>query len=276
MFSVQQHVQPQRFSSPFDAVAHTYDETFTSSGVGNAQRTAVWSELSKAFHAGDRVLEIGCGTGVDACYLAERGVEVFAFDPSPQMIEVADQRVMERGFQDLVRTQVLHAEDISTLKADQPFDGVFSNFGALNCVADLKVVAQGLATLLKPGATALLCWMGPYCLWEIGAYLSQANTAKAFRRMHRDGISARIADGAFLHVHYPSVRSLACAFSPDFRIKMVRGIGVAVPPSYMEPWARRHPTILKLCSQFDSWFGRCPSVRLLGDHVLVQLQRVSQ
>lgn len=269
-------VQPQLFTAPFDAVAATYDETFTLSGVGFAQRAAVWRELRRVFKRGDRVLEIGCGTGVDACYLAERGVEVWAFDPSPQMIEVASTRVKERGLQALVRTQVLRAEEISGLPADRVFDGVFSNFGALNCVEDLAPLARELARLLRPCASALLCWMGPYCLWEIGRYLSQANASKAFRRIHRDGIRAKIADGAFVHVQYPSVKALARAFAPEFRVKLVRGIGVTVPPSYMEPWARRHPRLLRLCDRFDSWLGRCPGVRLLGDHVLVHLQRLSK
>jgi ubiquinone/menaquinone biosynthesis C-methylase UbiE len=269
-------VQPQVFTAPFDAVAATYDETFTLSGVGFAQRAAVWRELRRVFKRGDRVLEIGCGTGVDACYLAERGVEVWAFDPSPQMIEVASTRVKERGLQALVRTQVLRAEEISGLPADRVFDGVFSNFGALNCVEDLAPLARELARLLRPCASALLCWMGPYCLWEIGRYLSQANASKAFRRIHRDGIRAKIADGAFVHVQYPSVKALARAFAPEFRVKLVRGIGVTVPPSYMEPWARRHPRLLRLCDRFDSWLGRCPGVRLLGDHVLVHLQRLSK
>lgn len=268
-------VQQPVFSAPFDSIAASYDETFTSSRIGQAQRGAVWRELTKAFHSGDRVLEIGCGTGVDACYLAEHGVEVLASDPSAQMIDVASRRVRQGKLPSLVHTKILRADEISTLPADDPFDGAFSNFGALNCVEDLKLVARDLARLLRPGASVLLCWMGPYCLWEIGRYLGQANAGKAFRRVHRDGLSAKIADGVFVHVRYPSVRFLARTFAPEFQVKLVRGIGVTVPPSYMEPWAQRHPRVLTLCDQLDSWLGRCPGIRLLGDHVLVRLQRRS-
>ena len=96
---------------------------------------------------------------------------------------------------------------------------------------------------------------------------------KAFRRFKQEGISARLANEAFVHVRYPSVGSLARAFAPEFRMKAVRGIGVAVPPSYLEPWARRHPQLLQVCEQFDSWLGSCTGIRSLGDHVLVRLQR---
>jgi len=260
-------------AAPFDAVADRYDETFTSSTIGRAQRRAVWRELEKTFQSGDHILEIGCGTGVDACFLAERGVTVLACDSSPQMIDVAARRVRQSGLQALVSARVLRGEDISTLPPDELFDGAFSNFGALNCVDDLERVAHGLARVLKPGATALLCWMGPCCMWEMIWYLAHADKDKAFRRFKPAGVNARIADGAFIHVHYPSVRFLAWTFAPEFRVKAVRGIGVAVPPSYLEPWARRHPYLLQICEHFDSWLGGSPGVRLLGDHVLVRLQR---
>lgn len=266
-------IQQQVYPTPFDAVAVRYDETFTSSRIGQAQRAAVWSEAGKTFHPGERVLEIGCGTGVDACFLAERGVRVVACDSASQMIAVTTRRIRENGLQKLVQPRLLRAEDISSLPTDELFDGAFSNFGALNCVEDLRRLARDLARLLKPGTNALLCWMGPCCLWEMSWYLAQGNRDKAFRRLHQDGISARIADGAFVQVHYPSARALARAFAPEFRLKSVKGIGVAVPPSYLEPWAQRHPRWLQLCEQADSWMGRCPGIRALGDHLLVRLQR---
>ena len=269
--------QQQIHVAPFDALAARYDETFTSSKIGQAQRTAVWKELAKAFNPGDRTLEIGCGTGVDACFLARRGVRVIACDSSSQMIDVTMRRVQEKGVQKLVQPLVLPAEDIATrsgtLSGKELFDGAFSNFGVLNCIEDLRRLALDLAALLKPGANALLCWMGPCCMWEIIWYLTHGQRANAFRRLHRDGVTAKLADGAFVKVRYPSVSLLSRTFAPEFRLKAVKGIGIAVPPSYVEPWARRHPRLLKLCERADSVMGRVPGIRLLADHVLVRLQR---
>jgi ubiquinone/menaquinone biosynthesis C-methylase UbiE len=264
------------YHAPFDSVAGSYDEAFTSSKIGQAQRVAVWSELAQTFCPGGRVLEIGCGTGVDACFLAEKGIHVLACDSSSQMIEVARRRVQEHGLQELVRPLLIRAEDIATLPPRELFDGAYSNFGALNCVENLPQLARDLARLLKPGANAILCWMGPSCLWEMLWYLAQGNRRKAFRRLHHDGVTARLADEAFVHVRYPSVKSLAAAFAPEFRLKSVKGIGVAVPPSYVEDWAKRHPNLLRLCERLDAVFGHCPGVRVLADHILVRLQREAE
>ena len=153
----------QMYAAPFDAIAGRYDETFTTSRIGLAQRASVWKKLDKAFRSGDRILEIGCGTGVDACFLAEHGVAVVACDSSPEMVTVATQRVKATGKDSLVSPRLLAAEDIAKLRNRGAFDGAFSNFGALNCVEDLPQFARDLAILLKPGATALLCWMGSCC-----------------------------------------------------------------------------------------------------------------
>jgi ubiquinone/menaquinone biosynthesis C-methylase UbiE len=262
--------------APFDAVAARYDETFTTSKIGQAQRVAVWSELAKTFHPGQRVLEIGCGTGIDACFLAERGVQIVACDPSSEMIGLLRRRLEPTALRNLVETHVLGAEDITGLQPTELFDGAFSNFGAINCINDLRKLANDLAGLLKPGATAALCWMGPYCTWEQFWYLVHGNRDKAFRRLKRDGTEARIADGVFTHVRYPSVESLARVFSPEFRLKSVRGIGVAVPPSYLETWAQRHPGLFQVCQHADLWLARFPGIRTLGDHVLVRLRRESR
>jgi ubiquinone/menaquinone biosynthesis C-methylase UbiE len=265
----------QRFASaPFDAVAARYDQTFTNSRIGLAQRKAVWNQLRQAFRPGDNVLEIGCGTGVDACYLAENGVRVVACDVSTEMINLATRRIHQRGLEKFVKPVILRGEDISALPT-QSFEGAFSNFGALNCIQHLPRFARHLARLLKPGSRVLLCWMGRYCLWEIIWYLAHGNGQKAFRRFRRNHPTASIGGGAFISVHYPSIRSLRRTFAPEFKIKSIKGIGLTVPPSYLEPWAAEHSCLIELAELADTWMGGCPGTRVLADHILVGFERES-
>jgi ubiquinone/menaquinone biosynthesis C-methylase UbiE len=265
-------LQAQGDAAPFDAIAERYDESFTTSKIGCAQRASVWKELEKTFRPGDSVLEIGCGTGVDACFLAEHGVAVVACDSSPQMLNLAIRRIKETGTGRSVRPHLLAAENIASLRSGS-FDGAFSNFGALNCVGELQQFARDLAILLKPGATALLCWMGPCCVWEIARYLAQGNPAKAFRRFRRGGVTARLAESASVRVHYPSIRRLRRIFTPEFRLVSFKGIGVSVPPSYMESWAARFPGLFDLSMRADLFLERCPGMRVLADHILVEFRR---
>jgi ubiquinone/menaquinone biosynthesis C-methylase UbiE len=265
--------RPNIYTAPFDAIAERYDESFTASKIGRAQRASVWDKLGGVFRSGDRLVEIGCGTGVDACFLAERGVDVIACDSSPQMVAVATRRVAEKERPGSIYPRLLAAEHIHALRHDGSFDGAFSNFGALNCVQDLRPFARDLAAVLNPGATALLCWMGPCCAWEIVWYLATGKPGKAFRRFHRDGVSAQLAGGAHLRVRYPSVRELVRTFAPEFRLKSLKGIGIAVPPSYIESWANRLPRLFDFSVRADSLLGHCPGIRALADHVLLEFRR---
>jgi ubiquinone/menaquinone biosynthesis C-methylase UbiE len=266
-------LQAESIHAPFDALAERYDQEFTFSKIGQAQRAAVWQELARTFHPGDRVLEIGCGTGVDACLLAGRGVKVVACDSSPAMVEVAARRVQEMAA-NTVDLHLLAAENLAAFDQEGSFDGAFSNFAGLNCVEDLRAVGENLGRLLKPGATALLCFLGPCCLWEVCWYLLKAKPRKAFRRWHSGSISARLAPEASVQVRYHSVRSLARIFAPSFRLRSWGGIGLMIPPSYVESVARQFPSLLAFAAQSDRVLARCPVIRGFSDHILLKLERI--
>ena len=264
-------------SSPFDAIAEQYDATFSSSIIGQLQRGAVWDALVKSFRPGSRILDLGCGTGVDACFLAERGMNVIACDKSVQMLRVAGRRIAGLPHTaGSVQLRLLPAEELSILSIDGRFDGAYSNFGAVNCVGDIAKLASDLGLLLKPRANLLLCLIGPVCAWETVWYLLHGNPGKAFRRFHGRSVPAKLEGSEAFDVYYRSVRSIQSVCAPDFCLKSIRGIGVAVPPSYVEPWARRFPAIVRLGASADRYLGFCPGIRGLADHVLLRFERTAQ
>lgn len=259
--------------APFDSIAESYDKIFTDSLIGRAQRDAVWQELDRVFHSGQRVLELNCGTGVDAVFLAERGVSVVACDVAPRMIEVARRRVSSAGMGGLVDFRILATEDIAVLAGEGPFDGAFSNFAGLNCVEDLSAVARSLAWLLKPGARVLLCMAGRFVAWEIAWYLAQGNLHKALRRFRRSGAVGRLPNGATVKVYYASVGVVSRVFAPEFHLRKWKGVGLIVPPSYLEPLAQRFAKVLDKLVTADRWLGRFPVLRAMADHVLLEFER---
>ena len=177
-------------SSPFDALAADYDRSFTHSAIGRAQRHAVWKVAQRVFQPGTRILELNCGTGVDAVYLARLGLKVTALDNSSQMIAVAQDRVRRERCQGSIRLMHWAIEDLDQLPAEAPYDGAFSNFGGLNCVPDLRRFGCDLARRLKPGSPVLLCPMGRYCIWEFFYYSLRWQFHKAVRRLKKDGVLA--------------------------------------------------------------------------------------
>jgi ubiquinone/menaquinone biosynthesis C-methylase UbiE len=132
-------------ATAFDRVAHSYDDVFTRSVIGRAQRNQVWQRLLAAFQPGQRILELNCGTGEDARFLAQKGRSVVACDASSVMLEVAEGRGKLEAGSGGIEYRQLANEDLSVLLGQESFDGAFSNFSGLNCVADLQPVARNLA-----------------------------------------------------------------------------------------------------------------------------------
>jgi SAM-dependent methyltransferase len=252
----------------FDRLADSYDGAFTDSLIGNAQRQQAWDAMDREFSADQRILEINCGTGVDALHLAQRGVHVTACDSSPRMVEVCRKRMVDVSLKGSARFHVLQIENLNELRNEGPFDGALSNFAGLNCVSDLAAVGSHLATLLRPGAKALICIFGRYCLWEIVWYATQLEFGKAFRRQHCGVAHTRLGP-----IHYHTVAEMKRHCASNFRLLGFRGIGVTVPPSYLEPWARVFPRAIRLATRFDYWGGKLPLFRTFGDHILLTFER---
>jgi ubiquinone/menaquinone biosynthesis C-methylase UbiE len=268
--------QPNRTSTveAFDQIAEAYDELFTRSAIGRAQRSAVWDVLGGAFQPGDRVLELNCGTGEDALFLGRSGVSVLACDGSSAMVEVARKRKAREGPELPVEFRVCPNEKLQRLAVQAPlFDGALSNFSGLNCIEDLRSLARELAPIMKDGARLIFCLSTRICIWEILWFSSRLNFRKAFRRTSGSAIG-HIGEAA-LRVYYPTLRQIRRAFAPLFRLTLVRAIGLFVPPSYLEFWATKHPRLITHLAGADRVFGRLPILRAVGDHALLRFQKVS-
>jgi SAM-dependent methyltransferase len=245
--------------TPFDALAADYDDTFTESVIGSTMRHAVWRRMGELWPAGSRIVELNCGTGVDATWLIDRGVHVVATDAAAEMVAIATRRGVD--------TRQLRAESIADLASLGPFDGALSNFGGLNCVADLDAVVDGLAACLRPGATALLCVMGPVVPWEWAWYLLHGKPRTAVRRF------AKVTSWRGMDIRYPSIRAMRRRLAPSFDIDRVWALGALVPPSYAEAWARRHPRTLARLASLERRIERWPGVAHIADHYVLEVTR---
>jgi SAM-dependent methyltransferase len=250
----------------FDALAADYDAHFTHTPLGAHLRQAVHRRLDLRFPPGSQVLELACGTGEDAVHLGRRSVRVLATDASEAMIDRTRTKIAAAGLDGTVEARRLAIEDLGSLPG--PFDGAFSNFGGLNCVADLGGVARSLAALLKPGAPILLCVMGPLVPWEWAWFLGKGKPREAVRRLRRGGV-----DWRGMTIRYPSIGELRRVFAPDFKPLRVSAVGALLPPTYCEPWTERHPRLLGALAQWERRLEAVPPLPWLADHYLLELAR---
>ena len=257
----------------FDRVAESYDELFTRTAIGRAQRAPVWTELLKVFHDGERILELNCGTGEDARFLAQNGRLVTACDASAGMIAVAKSQPASEPGSGSIRYLQIANEELNRLPADAPYDGAFSNFSGLNCISDWPAFAQSVASVVRPGGRVLICLWSRICLAEIVWFLVHGQFRKAFRRL-ADKPTAKLG-GLTVAISYPSISYIERALLPWFCLEKRKAVGLFVPPSYVEPWAQRNRKSLTRLEKLDSVFAQWPILQDLGDHVLMQFVRCS-
>ena len=240
----------------FDGAAVHYDAEFGQNPIGLYFRHVVQERVRPLFAKGTRVLELGCGTGEDALFLASLGVDVVGIDVSPAMIEKARRKVPPPGG-GFVRFEVRAAEDAGLVEGT--FDGVFSNFGALNC-ADLPRVGRALASRLRPGSPVAFCAIGPRPLPGV---VQQALTGRPARSPE-----AHVA-GHSLAVPALSAQDLSDGLGPGFSWHSSLALGVLVPAPAHEDWARRNPIAFGLLAAAERLVREWPLARECGDHLLV-------
>jgi trans-aconitate methyltransferase len=96
--------------------------------------------------AGERILDLGCGSGQLTGKIAESGADVTGLDRSEEMIAEA-----RRNFPSLK----FEIGDAANFTVDGHFDAVFSN-AALHCVKDADGAAASVARALRSGGRFVL------------------------------------------------------------------------------------------------------------------------
>jgi SAM-dependent methyltransferase len=257
-------------ASPFDEMAADYDESFTRTACATALRELVWRRLPAVFRGGGCILELGCGTGEDAIQLARSGHHVVATDASAEMIGVARLKALAAGCASRIDFHVLPMESLQVLPRDRRFDGVFSNFGAVNCVANLPRLAELLSARLRKDAPLMFVAMGRFVPWEWLWYGLRGDGRRAFRRLRREGVEWRGTT-----IRYPTPRQLATALRPGFRREHVRALGSVLPPSYASDWLNRRPRWLSALTTLERVVQHVPGSATLADHYIFEARRAA-
>ena len=131
----------------------TWEEHYTAkpqvwSGRVNARLAEVVPQI-----AGTRALDLGCGEGADAIWLAEHGWTVTAVDISDTALARARAAAVERGLADRIDFQ---QHELTSSFPDGPFDLVSAQFLHSTLEMDRSAILRRAAASLAPGGTLLI------------------------------------------------------------------------------------------------------------------------
>ncbi|MEU4644189.1 demethylmenaquinone methyltransferase [Micromonospora sp. NPDC049460] len=140
--------QPHEVAAMFDGVAARYDLTNT---VMTAGRDRAWRRATRealGLRPGERVLDVGAGTGVSTEELARSGAYAVGADLSLGMLHA--------GKRTRPAVPLLAGDALRLPFADGVFDAVTISF-ALRNVVDTEAALREFARVTRPGGRLVIC-----------------------------------------------------------------------------------------------------------------------
>jgi trans-aconitate 2-methyltransferase len=191
----------------------------------NAKHDFVWKFGADvvsllAPRAGERIMDLGCGTGHLTAQIAESGAEVMGVDRSAEMVAAAQAAYPRLKFE---------VVDARRLNFYEKFDAVFSN-ATLHWIHEPEPVLEGIFKALRTG----------------GRFVAELGGRKNIRAM-QDAFDAALVEldaaqpGEVQPWYYPSVSEYATLLEKHgFEVRMItlfdRPTGLADGPAGLRNW----------------------------------------
>lgn len=253
-------------SEAFSIVADFYDEKFSMLPHVRELRERIMNIVANAVIHGGRILDLGCGTGLDARHLAEKGFRVIAADPSNGMLRAAKRRCNGSS------VSLLQIPETSLAPfREHAFDGILSNFGALNCVPDIARTLRDVHDMLRENGVFVLCLINRISLFEIVASLCVGKFSFAFRRLKASGVAT--VGSASIRLWYHRVHTVKRAAKGKFTVESQFGLNILTPPPSYERAYREHRSLMNHLARFERRIEKLPVISTLGDHVVMVLKK---
>jgi ubiquinone/menaquinone biosynthesis C-methylase UbiE len=113
-----------------ESAPERYDRGMRILTLGRLERAR--RDVAALIEPGQRVLDIGCGTGTLAVLMAQRGAQVVGVDIAPPMLAIAARRVREAGLEERIELRELGAVEL---------DNAFPN-GSFDCITSSLVFSE--------------------------------------------------------------------------------------------------------------------------------------
>lgn len=260
----------------FDSIASNYDEHIFGNEVNYLLRERSLILMERVFSSPSRLLEIGCGTGTETIELLKRGHHIVATDVSSKMLDIVSQKAKRIGLESQLTTIKLNGEQLESLiptYGKNAFDGIYSTYGAINCIRNLNNFPTKLHSLLNSDGKLVFGIYNRYCAPEIVGYLAKFKPKSAFNRLKN---TAPEGESRFcIDVFAYSMPEVMRMFSSHFKLVYREGVPVIILPSNFVRYVRMFNGRMDTLKRLDYWLGRRWPFSMLGDHFLMVMKPLS-
>jgi ubiquinone/menaquinone biosynthesis C-methylase UbiE len=266
-------LQELQASAAFSKQAPVFDKIDDDNKLIVWMRNRIQKEAMSFVRKGDYMLELNCGTGIDALYFASQGIRVKATDNAPGMLAQLQQKLVSHGLEDCVSIEQCSFNRLEQLGTTPEFDYVFSDFGGLNCTDKLDKVLMDIDKLLKPGGRFTLVIMPRICLWEL-LMVFRGYFKTAFRRLRKGGAGAQV-EGLPFQCYYYDPGLIVKQMGKRYKLCSLKGLAITVPPPYIEHFTERHPRWFAILEKWENRLWTKPPFNRWGDHYMITMEKLA-
>lgn len=155
-----------------ESAPERYDRGMRLLTAGRLER--VYEDIAAWLMSGERVLDVGCGTGALAVRLARQGCYITGIDISPRMLARAAERLRAEDMENQVVLQELGAVDLDTAFPDASFDAVVSTLVFSELSEDeIEYTLEEIGRILRPRGKLIVAdeVMPDSTLGRVGTFL---------------------------------------------------------------------------------------------------------
>jgi ubiquinone/menaquinone biosynthesis C-methylase UbiE len=160
-------LQPDQQAARWDHHVAVYETVFEPLTNAFARRALDRLDL----RAGDRLIDVGAGSGGTALIAATSGVRVLAIDASGKMVARLRERAAVRSLAGRIEAEIM--EGMALALPDASFDAAISVFGVI-LFPDAGLGMREIARVLKPGGRAAIVTWTATERYELAARLQAA------------------------------------------------------------------------------------------------------
>ncbi len=266
------NINEQNAESAFTTQSVIFDDLYAGNTIIKYKRERVRNHVLHLLAPGNSILELNSGTGDDALFFARKGFKVHATDISSGMQNELKKKVALNKMEEHISTETCSYTMLHQLKNKGPYNHILSNFAGLNCTNELDIVLASFADLLKPNGTVTLVILPKFCLWET-LLIFKGKFKTAFRRFFSSNGSKAHIEGVYFKCWYYNPSYIIKRLKNQFDIIDIEGLCTIVPPSYIEGFAEKHPSVYRFLKNKEDKLKSSWPWKYIGDYYIISLKK---
>ena len=272
METIAPQVNEAKAAAAFTGQSVIFDDLYSSNTIIQYKREQVRNHILHYLPPNCHILELNSGTGEDAVFFAGEGHHVHATDISSGMQQELVRKVEKHQLNGMVSNELCSYTALDQLKNKGPYDLIFSNFAGLNCTNELDKVLSSLSSLLKANGMVTLVILPKFCLWET-LLIFKGNFRTAFRRFFSSKGRTAHVEGSYFKCWYYAPSYVIKRTKWEFDLLRIEGLCTIVPPSYVEGFAEKHPTVYSFLKNWEDKLKSRWPWKYIGDYYIISLRK---